>query len=297
MSVFESFGSALGFRASEDVSNHEYCPVLDAKNFEPVRNVAAGPPDEHHALDKLKGVVKGIMAINRMKNTLGDRSGNAIPTWEPHTSFCYPVANIAGKLHIPVDLTWASFQNPVHIADGSNANIFRADYNGQTVIIKMIMEHQVSNPIAAHEFDIKHGVLARLDHPNVIKILGAGVSPRRFLVLEFLGGGTLSTAFMNNKSKQPTFTFPAMLYRAREMACGLDYLHEHCHEGATIIHRDLKPDNIGFMPDGTLKLFDLGLCTIVKHRENETVAYAMTGNTGSIRYMSPEGSPWPLLLL
>ena len=51
---------------------------------------------------------------------------------------------------------------------------------------------------------------------------------------------------------------------------------------------DLKPDNVGFTSDGTLKLFDFGLCTCVKTHSDPNDVYEMTGNTGSLRYMAPE---------
>ena len=51
---------------------------------------------------------------------------------------------------------------------------------------------------------------------------------------------------------------------------------------------DLKPDNVGFTSDGSLKLFDFGLCTLVNTRTNASDKYEMTGNTGSLRYMAPE---------
>jgi len=55
-----------------------------------------------------------------------------------------------------------------------------------------------------------------------------------------------------------------------------------------IIHRDIKPENVGVSSDGVLKLFDFGLCRVVRKRTSADEAYAMTGNTGSIRYMAPE---------
>ena len=51
---------------------------------------------------------------------------------------------------------------------------------------------------------------------------------------------------------------------------------------------DLKPDNIGYSSDGTLKLMDFGLSTCVRARINVFETYAMTGFTGSLRYMAPE---------
>jgi len=50
----------------------------------------------------------------------------------------------------------------------------------------------------------------------------------------------------------------------------------------------LQPDNIAFSANNALKLFDLGLCTVVVRRTQDTEAYTMTGNTGSMRYMAPE---------
>jgi len=59
------------------------------------------------------------------------------------------------------------------------------------------------------------------------------------LVLEHLAGGTLAGVLAANRSKQHTFPFDDALYRLRELASALDYLHRF-HPGATIIHRDLK---------------------------------------------------------
>lgn len=146
--------------------------------------------------------------------------------------------------------------------------------------------------------DVEHGLLSRISHPNIIQLLGAGRVPRRFIVLEYLDGGSLSTVLSKNKNTQPgfthrffrrpTFTYSLLLSKARDIASALHYLHFKCHLGATIIHRDIKPDNIGFTSGGLLKLFDFGLCTCVLKRELSSDAYEMTGNTGSLRYMAPE---------
>lgn len=50
--------------------------------------------------------------------------------------------------------------------------------NRDQVIIKMIKESAETNKIALQEFDLEFGTLARLDHPSIIKILGAGRAPR-----------------------------------------------------------------------------------------------------------------------
>ena len=57
---------------------------------------------------------------------------------------------------------------------------------------------------------------------------------------------------------------------ARALQCGLElaealaYLHDEALPGFQLLHRDLKPDNIGFLADGKLVLFDFGLAKLWK---------------------------------
>ena len=222
---------------------------------------------------------------------------NGHPTWDPIHPFSYPVASLPILCTASDDLSLEHFSDVKHIADGSNSNVFLATYNEERVIIKMIKENVQSDVVAIHEFDIEHGILCRLNHPNIIKLKGAGRLPRRFIVLEYIEGGSLYTILDQNQAKsglahrlfrRPTFTYMSLLMKIRELADTFRYLHYGLGDDVTIIHRDLKPDNVGFTMDGTLKLFDFGLCTCVKRRQNQNEYYEMTGNTGSLRYMAPE---------
>jgi len=219
------------------------------------------------------------------------------PTWDPVDTFSYPVAELPISWVVPDNLLMEHFTDIQHLTDGSNANIFIARFNGEKVIIKMIKEEVQLDAVAVHEFDVEHGLLSRISHPNIIKLMGAGRVPRRFIVLEWLSGGSLSNILSQNQVKpglaqklfrRPSFTYANLLSRAKDIADAIDYLNQRCHPGATIIHRDLKPDNVGFTAGGMLKLFDFGLCTCVRQRSTSDEAYEMTGNTGSLRYMAPE---------
>ena len=68
------------------------------------------------------------------------------------------------------------------------------------------------------------------------------------------------------------------------------YCHAQCFPGCRVLHRDLKPNNIGFMPDGRLALFDFGLAKLwrVADGDDGSECRPLTGNTGSLRYMAPE---------
>lgn len=95
------------------------------------------------------------------------------------------------------------------------------------------------------------------------------------------------------------------------------YLHDEADANKIILHRDLKPDNVGFLAEGSLQLFDFGLATSVPRQPSSSSdpqggdssssagegggggsvglgsgvvlpRYRMTGHTGSVRYMAPE---------
>lgn len=69
----------------------------------------------------------------------------------------------------------------------------------------------------------------------------------------------------------------------------MKYCQEEAIPGSMVLHRDLKPDNLGFTIDGTMKLLDFGLARIVENANTmSNELYAMSGETGSLRYMSPE---------
>ena len=55
-----------------------------------------------------------------------------------------------------------------------------------------------------------------------------------------------------------------------------------------MLHRDIKPNNIGFLPNGRLVLFDFGLAKLWKIDADDTQTRRLTGQTGSLRYMAPE---------
>lgn len=173
-------------------------------------------------------------------------SRNRAPTWDPTYPFSYPVGDIPPDQTIPDELTFDAFTHMVHLTDGSNANIYTASYQGEKVVIKVIKEGMETDPIALHEFDLEYGMLSRLRHKHIIRILGAGYEPRRFMVLEYLSKGTLHDLLEQTESKRglanmmfrkPTFTYIQLLQRAKDMAEALDYMHFRCHPGATIIHR------------------------------------------------------------
>jgi Protein tyrosine and serine/threonine kinase len=120
-------------------------------------------------------------------------------TLKPLYAFSYRIISIPIVNAIPTNLTIDDFSNIAGVSTpGSHAKILYALYQSKPVIIKMIKRESNSSMQAHHEFETEHNVLCRIDHPNVIRILGSGWHPRRFIVLEYLEGGTLSSKLRQN---------------------------------------------------------------------------------------------------
>eukprot|EP01041_Mallomonas_annulata_P004896 gene4896-9763_t len=217
--------------------------------------------------------------------------------WDVHTigtnSWNIDMAALPTLQNVKDDMYLNDFKNMRHVVDGSNSNIFKATYtNNSTVILKLLMKDPPDRKLAKKEFILEHQILMRISHPNVVGYIGGGMSQdrRQFLCLERLTGGTLASILNNpnrSRGKSP-FSRLRVMEMALAFADALNYLHTGYHPDVTLIHRDLKPDNIGFTDKGMLKLMDFGLCACVRRRQDMNQTYAMTGHTGSIRYMAPE---------
>jgi serine/threonine protein kinase len=121
----------------------------------------------------------------------------------------------------------------------------------------------------------EYEVIARVRHPNVVRIFDLGVADdHAYIAMEFLGAGSLAERL--NAALDPEL---ALRY-ASDIGSALTAIHD-----AGILHRDLKPANIMFREDGTLALIDFGLAKQVRLR----AAITGTGQIfGTPYYMSPE---------
>ncbi|KAI6650330.1 Lim kinase [Oopsacas minuta] len=100
-------------------------------------------------------------------------------------------------------------------------------------------------------------ILKSLSHPNILRFIGVflpekgGIS----LITEFLDGGTLNSVIC----KKETFPWLDRIRIARDIAAGMDYLHEHI-----IVHRDLNSHNVLLRKDLTAVVADFGLARTVE---------------------------------
>ena len=129
-------------------------------------------------------------------------------------------------------------------------------------------------------FELEAKAISALNHPNIATIYDLDdVNGQKYLVLEYIPGGTLKSKLKQLKSEDKEFSINAAVDYGIQTAEALAHAHRH-----QIIHRDVKTDNLMLTEEGKIKLTDFGLA---KLRGSGQVT--KTGSTlGTAAYMSPE---------
>lgn len=141
---------------------------------------------------------------------------------------------------------------------GGQANVYLAkSAEEKTVVIKEFIltgDDDVGNLIeSAADFENEGSILARLEHPKVVKLHDVFTEDRRvYLVLEHVEGRSLRQLVA---SQGPVSEAEAVRLGG-EMCKVLTYLHSIV---PPIVHRDFTPDNIILMPDGSIKVIDFSV--------------------------------------
>ncbi|MBA4285650.1 MAG: hypothetical protein C0434_08985 [Xanthomonadaceae bacterium] len=138
-------------------------------------------------------------------------------------------------------------------------------YDG-TVAIKTLHPHLVQRGLR-ERFAREGRLLARLQHPNIARLLDAGVDAdgALYLVLEHVDGQPLDQWCAARQ-----LDVPARLRLVVAVCMAVAAAHAQ-----RIVHRDLKPSNILVTADGSVKLLDFGIARLVE-AEHETDGSALT---------------------
>ncbi|XP_021906618.1 probable receptor-like protein kinase At1g80640 [Carica papaya] len=131
------------------------------------------------------------------------------------------------------------------------------------------------------EFENELKLLSKVQHPNIINLLGYSIHGRtKLLVYEMMQNGSLENQ-LHGHSGGSVLTWPLRLKIAVDIARGLEYLHEHC--SPPVIHRDLKSSNILLDSSFNAKLSDFGLAVFSGTTQNKPVKLS-----GTLSYVAPE---------
>jgi serine/threonine-protein kinase len=148
------------------------------------------------------------------------------------------------------------------------------------VALKFLPRNITASQEEIIRFEQEARAISALNHPNIETIHDVDeVNGQKYLVLEYIPGGTLKSKLKQLKSDDKEFSITEVLDYGIQIADGLSHAHRH-----QIIHRDVKTDNMMLTEEGKVKLTDFGLAKL-----RGTVNLTRTGSTvGTAAYMSPE---------
>ena len=196
---------------------------------------------------------------------------------------------------------YEDFGPMVFLGQGEFATAWRTSLDGKEVAVKMLKpeKKEQTNALAGLKREIM--LMTLMDHPNILPGRALGQREGKpFMVLDLLSSVLVSELPRSAESvpfwvrwrEVKRWPLSRAIKCARQLGEALRYCHHEAFPKVKVLHRDIKPANIGFLADGTLVLFDFGLASLWTDDEGEgpdpDATRALTGETGSLRYMAPE---------
>jgi len=177
---------------------------------------------------------------------------------------------------------------------GGMGEVFLAEHRrfATPCVVKIQHARLGHDPSVADRIRLEAESLARLNHANIVSILGSGqtLDERPYIVMEYLRGQTMADEFAARGQLPP---LEALSYIC-QLLRGLAAAH-----AIGVVHRDIKPDNL-FLCDGPrgnrlLKMLDFGVAYVSPEARvtgpNPLSVPTATGTVvGALRYVSPEGA-------
>ncbi len=144
------------------------------------------------------------------------------------------------------------------------------------VALKMILAGEYAGTEAVERFMAEAEIVARLQHPNIVRIHAIGdFEGRPYVELEYVEGGSLGSRLVGT---------PWPPRSAARLVESLAWAMAEAHRMG-IVHRDLKPANILMTDDGTPKITDFGLAKSIDKDSGLTRTQSILGSPS---YMAPE---------
>ncbi|HEU4792657.1 MAG TPA: serine/threonine-protein kinase, partial [Nitrolancea sp.] len=150
------------------------------------------------------------------------------------------------------------------------------------VAIKFLYPHLSGDETFRERFEREARAVARLNHPNIVRVLDFGSDGSlHYIVMDLVDGESLRDRLARLQAEESTLRTDTIISIVQQIGGALSYAHRFDY-----VHRDVKPANILLAKDGRAYLSDFGVVKIIGDSPL-TVAGAVVGTP---EYMSPEQS-------
>src|SRR5262245_1451065 len=180
---------------------------------------------------------------------------------------------------VTTDILPPRYRGPQRIGRGGMGDIYRATDTvlGRDVAVKILADRYGADDSVRERFTREALAAARFSsEPNMVTIFDVGEhADRPYIVMEYLGGGSLDTVLRQEGPPPPERSFGWLEQAGR----ALDVAHR---EG--VVHRDVKPANLMLDREGNVHVADFGIASATG-----LDSLTMTGTVlGTAGYLSPE---------
>ncbi len=163
---------------------------------------------------------------------------------------------------------------------GGNGIVFAALHRtlNVSVAVKVLIDSDM-NPLSRQLLRDEASRLARVNHPNIVRVLDCDDGQVPYVVLELIEGMSLSELITQTGGLRERQAISLMM----QMASGLSAAWN-----VGLIHRDVKPANILMPRVGPAKLVDLGLALCQSAPDIKRLSSNTQAPVGTFAYMAPE---------
>jgi serine/threonine protein kinase len=151
----------------------------------------------------------------------------------------------------------------------------------QRVSVKVLPTDRVADNTVYKVFVEEVKAAAQVRHPNLTRILDMDArNGTHFVVTESVGAPTLDKVLAEQGPLEPH----AAAQVVAQVAVGLLFAHRK-----NVLHRDVKPGNVAVLPDGRVKLIDLGLTHMLENPwQKATRRFDLREYADEIAHIAPE---------
>ena len=163
------------------------------------------------------------------------------------------------------------------LGQGGMARVYRAQDVSLNRLVAVKVINTPDDPDYVRRFKNEAQAIARLEHPNIVRIYRYGeVGGQFYMAMQFIEGQTLRGLLQQRRRSHRFLDLPTVSRLLTDVCAALDYAHTQ-----GVIHRDVKPSNILLDRTGRPYLADFGLARMT-HAETRGDVF------GSAHYIAPE---------